>query len=76
MADERARVEIGFEGGGLASIVATSSAADDLQKKLEKGEDGVLPIEGEDATYVVVLRKIVYLKRFGRESQVGFGGTS
>lgn len=76
MADERARVEIGFEGGGLASIVATSAAADDLQQKLKKGEGGVLEIVGEDATYVVVLEKIVYLKRFARESQVGFGGTS
>lgn len=75
MADERARVEIGFEGGGLASVLTTSAAADALQKQLEDGGDGVHEIVGEDATYAIVLRKIVYLKRFARESQVGFGGT-
>ena len=75
MADERARVEIGFEGGGLASGLTTSAGADALQKQLEDGGDGVHEIVGEDATYAIVLRKIVYLKRFARESQVGFGGT-
>ena len=40
----------------------------------ERAADDVLALEAEDGRYTVASAKIVYVKRFARESRVGFGG--
>jgi hypothetical protein len=71
---ERVRIEIGFDAGqGFAALV-DSGAADELERALGGGGDGTYALEAEDARYVVVLRRVVYLKRYVRDSRVGFGG--
>ena len=32
-----------------------------------------MTLDAEDATYIVALRRVVYLRRFRREARVGFG---
>jgi hypothetical protein len=71
--DDRIRLELAFEGGQALSIYVVASAADDLDRALEGGQDGAFPFEAEDGRYTVAIRKIVYVKRFARESRVGFG---
>ena len=73
MAEERARIEIGFDGGQIMSVSATSASADELGKALEGDATGVVVIEAEDGHYSVILRHVAYVKRFSRESRVGFG---
>ena len=73
MADERTRVELAFDGGQILSAYITPDSADDLERALSNGRDDALALEAEDGRYTVPLRRIVYVKRFTRESRVGFG---
>jgi hypothetical protein len=73
---ERVRIEIGFDAGQGISTLVESTAAEELERELETGRDGTYALESEDGRYVVVLRRVVYLKRFARDSKVGFGSTS
>ena len=40
------------------------------------GDDGALTIQSDDVRYTILLRRVDYLKRFARESRVGFGAAS
>jgi hypothetical protein len=48
-------------------------AAEELERRLADGGDGVVTVEAEDGHYAIVLRRVAYVKRFLRESRVGFG---
>ena len=75
MAEERIRIEIGFDGGqGIAALVPVS-VAEELERGLANGADATHRFEGEDGHYTVALRRVVYVKRYARESRLGFGGT-
>ena len=74
MADvERIRLEIAFTGGQVVGIVVTAPTADELEQALEHGRQEALTLEAEDGRYSVPLTQVVYVKRFSRESRVGFG---
>ena len=74
MADtERIRIEIGFAGGQVMNAQVPVTSADELAEHLASGDEGTYTLEAEDGMYVVVLRRIVYLKRHARESRLGFG---
>ena len=51
----------------------TLATADDLDRALAGAHDS-LSFEAEDGRYTVSIPKIVYIKRFARESHVGFSG--
>jgi hypothetical protein len=70
---ERIRLEIAFEGGQALSIFVPVGAADALDRALADGADGAYAFDAEDGRYTVAIRKIVFVKRFARESRVGFG---
>jgi hypothetical protein len=72
MADQ-VRIEIGFDGGQSLSMLVTPESADELGRGI--GEDGSVTLDAEDASYIVALRRVVYLRRFRREARVGFGVT-
>ena len=72
MAEERVRIEIAFDGGQIMGAYVELSAADELERALGDGRDGALALEAEDGRYTVVLRRVVYVKRFSREGRVGF----
>lgn len=76
MADERVRIEVGFEGGQGISVLLTTGDANSLERALESGQEGAITLEAEDGTYTLSLRRIVYVKRHARESRVGFGAAS
>ncbi len=73
MADERIQIEVGFEGAQVMIARVTSASADALDRAFHAGSAGVVDLEAEDGTYAVALTKVVYVKRFTRESRVGFG---
>ena len=73
MAEDPVRVELACEGGQIMSAFVTMSGADELERALAAGGDGTHALDASDGRYSVVLRRVVYLKRFARESRVGFG---
>ena len=72
MADDRVRIEIGFDGGQVMGAVVETGTVDDLERSLGQNTDGAFAIESEDGRYTISLRRIVYVKRFTREARVGF----
>jgi hypothetical protein len=71
--EERVRIEISFDGGqGLGALV-TVATADELENSLGASQDGTFDFDAEDGHYTVVLRRVVFVKRFLREGRVGFG---
>jgi len=74
MAEERVRIEIGFQGGQTLRMQVSADDADGLVRKLSAGAEGVADLELEDGTCSVVLPRVVYVTRYKRESKVGFGG--
>jgi hypothetical protein len=74
--DDRTRLEIAFDGGQIVGALVSTAAADALQKALNAGSNGAHELEAEDGTYVLPLARIVYVKRFSRETMIGFGGSA
>jgi hypothetical protein len=72
LAEDRVRIEIGFDGGQIMGAIVETDTVDDLERSLGQGSDGAFAIESEDGRYTISLRRIVYVKRFSREARVGF----
>jgi hypothetical protein len=72
-AEDSVRVEVAYEGGQAFTALMPVEAADELERRLAGGDEGVAVIDAEDGRYAVVLRRVAYVKRFLRESRVGFG---
>jgi hypothetical protein len=70
---ERLRIEIAFEGPQALSVLVTGETAEELDRALGDGGDGAFTFDADDGRYTVLLRRVVYVKRFARESRVGFG---
>jgi len=51
----------------------TGHSADELERALAAGGESVIALDAEDGRYAVAVRKVTYVKRFARESRVGFG---
>ena len=73
MAAERIRIEIGFEGGQIMSALVDGPTWDELERQVMDGGPGGFPLEADEGHFVVALARVVYVKRFNRESRVGFG---
>ncbi len=67
------RVEIGLDGGQILSMLMTSESAKSLDRALDKGDSGALALDAQDGELRLVLSRVLYAKRFARESRVGFG---
>jgi len=70
---ERVRVEIAFDGGQILGGFSTVASAEQLERALAAGGEGVVTLSLDDGDVTVAPRRVVYYKRFARESRVGFG---
>jgi hypothetical protein len=76
---ERVRIEIAFDGGQIMSALISPDSADALEQALGAADlragtgDAALALDAEDGRYTIALQRVVYVKRFLRESRVGFG---
>ncbi len=70
---ERVRIEVAFDGGQTIALMVSPVDADALDDALAAGREGALALEAEGGRYTVALGRVVYVKRFARESRVGFG---
>ena len=66
------RVEIGLDGGQILSTLVTPASADALDASLTAGALGALCLQAEDGNILLVLSRVLYAKRFSRETRVGF----
>ena len=74
MADgEQIRLEIAFEGGQIMGALVSTASADALERALANGGQAALALDAADGRYTVAVHKVTYVKRFARESRVGFG---
>jgi len=79
---ERVRIEIAFDGGQIMGALVSPAAADALEQALGSPEvragtgEAALALDAEDGRYTIALRRVVYVKRFARESRVGFGSAA
>ena len=70
---ERVRIEIAFDGGQIVGALVDAEAADELERALAAPDHETLALDADDGRYTVALRRVLYVKRFARESRVGFG---
>ena len=70
---ESVRVELAFDGGTALSALVTVQGADELERALATQAGGTIMLDSTDGRYTVVLGRVLYLKRYARESRVGFG---
>ncbi|HMH41760.1 MAG TPA: hypothetical protein VK532_11245 [Gaiellaceae bacterium] len=79
---ERVRIEVAFDGGQIMGALVTPSGADALEQALGSAElragtgEAALSLEAEDGRYTIALQRVVYVKRYARESRVGFGSAA
>jgi hypothetical protein len=78
---ERVRIEIAFDGGQIMGALVTPAGADALEQALGAAEragtgEAALALDAEDGRYTIALHRVVYVKRFARESRVGFGSAA
>ncbi|MER3408744.1 MAG: hypothetical protein C4306_01250 [Thermoleophilia bacterium] len=71
-ANDRVRIEIGFQGGEVLAARVPASQADALEERLRGREDAVCELEADDGRFLVVLSRVLYVKRYAREARVGF----
>jgi hypothetical protein len=74
-ADGRVRLDIAFEGGQIVGGNVSAGQADGFRSALA-GDELVYDLETEDGTYVIALRKVVYVRRTSRETHIGFGAST
>ena len=67
------RVEVCFDGGQILGATVTVKGADELERGLATDQGGTLMLDASDGRYTVMLSRVVYMKRYARESRVGFG---
>ena len=72
MADERVRIEIGFEGGGVLGENVSNKVADAFEAALKEGRELVHELTFDDGHYLIELGRVLYVKRHTRESRIGF----
>jgi len=70
---DRIRIEIAFAGGHALTVYIAVGDADALEAALARGQHDSFSVEAEDGRYTLSLDKVVFVKRFARESRVGFG---
>ena len=72
MADERARVDVGFTGGQvLAGLRLEKSIFDELRKAVE-GDKRFFDVDAGDSTVTLDLSQVVYLRVETEDHRVGF----
>jgi hypothetical protein len=73
MSSDRIRVEIAFDGGQVIAANVEAATAEALERALHGAAQETFPLEADDGHYTVALKRVVWIKRFARESRVGFG---
>jgi hypothetical protein len=69
---ETVRIEVGFDGGQIMSALVTADSADAFERALREEGPRLIALDADDGRYTILLRRVLYLKRYAREARVGF----
>ena len=72
MADDLVRIEVGLDGGQILSALVSAASADSLDAALRAGAVSTVELQAEDGMVLLVLARVLYAKRYARETRVGF----
>jgi hypothetical protein len=72
VADDLVRIEVGLDGGQILSALVSSASADSLDAALRAGAVSTVELQAEDGVVLLVLSRVLYAKRYARETRVGF----
>ncbi len=72
MADDLVRIEVGLDGGQILSALVSASSAESLDAALRAGSVTTVELQAEDGTLLLVVSRVLYAKRYARETRVGF----
>jgi hypothetical protein len=73
VADDFVRIEVGLDGGQILSALVSAASADALDSALRSSSGAsVVELQAEDGIMLLVLSRVLYTKRFARETRVGF----
>jgi hypothetical protein len=72
VAEELVRIEVAVDGGQIMGALVTQASADALDRALRAGSSGTVELEAEEGVVLLVLPRVLYVKRFARETRVGF----
>jgi hypothetical protein len=70
---DRVRIEVAFDGGQVIATNVDAPASEALERALGSGDQDTFALEADDGHYTIALKRVVWIKRFARESRVGFG---
>jgi hypothetical protein len=65
-------MEVGLDGGQILSALVSSASADSLDAALRAGAVTTVELQTEDGLLLLVLSRVLYAKRYARETRVGF----
>ena len=71
MADERARVDVGFTGGQVLALRLEKAVFDELRKAVE-GDARFYDVDAGESTVTLDLSQVVYLRVETEDHRVGF----
>ncbi|MBA2383106.1 MAG: hypothetical protein H0V68_00365 [Actinobacteria bacterium] len=71
--EDSVRVELCFDGGQIVGAAVTVEGADELERAIASQAGVTVMLDASDGRYTLVLSRLVYMKRYARESRVGFG---
>jgi hypothetical protein len=71
MADERARVDVGFVGGQVLALRLDNAVYEDLRKAVE-GDQRFYDVDAGDSNVTLDLSQVVYLRVETEDHRVGF----
>jgi hypothetical protein len=71
MADQRAKVDIGFTGGQVLALRIDNAVFEDLRKAVE-GDTRFYDVDAGDSTVTLDLAQVVYLRVETEDHRVGF----
>jgi hypothetical protein len=57
-------------------VLVPMSTAEDLDRALAGDHDSAYSFEADDGRYTISLQRVVFVKRWARESRVGFGSVA
>jgi hypothetical protein len=70
--DDLVRIEVGLDGGQILGALVSSASADSLDAALRAGAVSTVELQAEDGVLLLVLPRVLYAKRYARETRVGF----
>ena len=74
MADDFVRIEVGLDGGQILSALVSAASADALDQALRSSSAGAtVELQAEDGLMLLMLPRVLYVKRFARDTRAGFG---